>query len=83
MLLILKIVNTSVWFDQVLNGDVEEAICCHALFYAIWKKFEALPERFNWHMKAPDVRFYPLRPEFIESTYLLYRVGTIFSYFAT
>ncbi|XP_078483513.1 ER degradation-enhancing alpha-mannosidase-like protein 1 [Ciona intestinalis] len=57
----------------VLNGDIEEAICCHALYYAIWKRYEALPERYNWRLKAPDVRFYPLRPEFIESTYLLYR----------
>lgn len=57
----------------VLNGDIEEAICCHALFYAIWRRFDALPERFNWHSKSPDVLFYPLRPELIESTYLLYR----------
>lgn len=58
---------------QVLSGDVEEAICCHALYYAIWKRYEALPERFNWRMKEPDVLFYPLRPELVESTYLLYQ----------
>ncbi|XP_064632448.1 ER degradation-enhancing alpha-mannosidase-like protein 1 [Lineus longissimus] len=58
---------------QVLNGDVEEAICTHALYYTIWKKYGALPERFNWHLKAPDVSFYPLRPELVESTYLLYQ----------
>jgi len=57
----------------VLNGDIEEAICCHALFVAIWRRFEALPERFNWQLKAADVLFYPLRPELVESTYLLYR----------
>uniref|UniRef100_H2Y763 alpha-1,2-Mannosidase n=1 Tax=Ciona savignyi TaxID=51511 RepID=H2Y763_CIOSA len=57
----------------VLNGDIEEAICCHAFYYAIWKRYDALPERYNWRLKEPDVRFYPLRPEFIESTYLLYR----------
>nr|CAB3240820.1 ER degradation-enhancing alpha-mannosidase-like protein 1 [Phallusia mammillata] len=75
-----NIINT--WVDSlqaflpgllVLNGDIEEAICCHALYYTIWKKFDALPERFNWHLKLPDVQFYPLRPELIESTYLLYR----------
>lgn len=59
---------------QVLYGDVEEAICSHALYYAVWKKWDALPERFNWQRKQPDVPFYPLRPEFAESTYLLYQV---------
>nr|XP_039250499.1 ER degradation-enhancing alpha-mannosidase-like protein 1 [Styela clava] len=57
----------------VLSGDIEEAICCHALYYAIWKRYDALPERFNWKLKMPDVRFYPLRPELVESTYLLYQ----------
>ena len=59
---------------QVLYGDIEEAICSHALYYAVWKKWDALPERFNWQRKEPDVSFYPLRPEFVESTYLLYQV---------
>ena len=59
---------------QVLYGDVEEAICSHALYYAVWKKWGAIPERFNWQRKEPDVSFYPLRPEFAESTYLLYQV---------
>lgn len=58
---------------QVLHGDVEEAICHHAIYYAIWKKYGCLPERFNWKLNAPDVKFYPLRPEFMESTYLLYQ----------
>jgi len=58
---------------QVLHGDVEEAICHHALYYSIWKKYGCLPERYNWKLDAPDVRFYPLRPELVESTYLLYR----------
>uniref|UniRef100_A0A0N4ZC68 alpha-1,2-Mannosidase n=1 Tax=Parastrongyloides trichosuri TaxID=131310 RepID=A0A0N4ZC68_PARTI len=57
----------------VLNGELEEAICQHALYYAIWKKFDMVPERFNWNTSNPDVAFYLLRPEFIESTYLLYQ----------
>lgn len=61
-----------------MNGDVEEAICSHAIYYAIWRKYGAIPERFNWNMKAPDVKFYPLRPEFSESTYLLYQVCTLY-----
>jgi mannosidase alpha-like ER degradation enhancer 1 len=60
-------------FCQVLKGDVSEAVCSHALYYTIWRRYDALPERFNWKMKAPDVHFYPLRPELVESTYLLYR----------
>ncbi|XP_032181786.1 ER degradation-enhancing alpha-mannosidase-like protein 1 isoform X2 [Mustela erminea] len=59
---------------QVLIGDVEDAICLHAFYYAIWKRYGALPERYNWQLQAPDVLFYPLRPELVESTYLLYQV---------
>lgn len=59
---------------QVLKGDIREAICTHAIFYYIWRKYQALPERFNWRTKQPDVLFYPLRPELAEATYLLYQV---------
>uniref|UniRef100_A0A1B6CFG3 alpha-1,2-Mannosidase n=1 Tax=Clastoptera arizonana TaxID=38151 RepID=A0A1B6CFG3_9HEMI len=58
---------------QVLHGDIEEAICLHALYFSIWKRFGVLPERFNWQHTSPDVLFYPLRPELIETTYLLYQ----------
>uniref|UniRef100_A0A8D9EQC7 alpha-1,2-Mannosidase n=6 Tax=Cacopsylla melanoneura TaxID=428564 RepID=A0A8D9EQC7_9HEMI len=72
----------STWIDslqasfagiQVLAGDVEEAICTHALYYVIWKRYGVLPERYNWKLLTPDISFYPLRPEFIESTYFLYQ----------
>ncbi|KAL1465318.1 hypothetical protein WDU94_004900 [Cyamophila willieti] len=72
----------STWIDslqasfagiQVLAGDVEEAICTHALYYVIWKRYGVLPERYNWKLLAPDISFYPLRPEFVESTYFLYQ----------
>ncbi len=39
----------------------------------MWLKYGCLPERYNWKLDAPDVKFYPLRPELMESTYLLYR----------
>lgn len=58
---------------QVLDNELDEAICFHALYFAIWKKFSVLPERYNWNLKLPDVYFYPLRPEFAEATYFLYR----------
>lgn len=64
--------------SQVLIGDVEDAICLHAFYYAIWKRYGALPERYNWQLQAPDVLFYPLRPELVESTYLLYQVLKFF-----
>lgn len=59
---------------QVLAGDLEEAICTHAIYYSIWRRYSALPERFDWNTKTPNVKFYPLRPELVESTYLLYQV---------
>jgi len=58
---------------QVLFGDLEEAICTHAVYYAIWQRFGALPERYNWNLQTPEVFFYPLRPELVESTYYLYQ----------
>ena len=63
------------FYLQVLHGDLEEAICHHAYYYAIWKRFGCLPERYNWNLNAAEVKFYPLRPEFIESTYFLYQVS--------
>ncbi len=51
----------------------QEAICQHALYYALWLRYGGLPERYNWKSDSPDVRFYPLRPEFVEATYFLYR----------
>ncbi|CAG8493880.1 12712_t:CDS:10 [Ambispora gerdemannii] len=58
---------------QVLAGDLENAIRSHLLYYNIWRKYHALPERFNFRLKNVEIGTYPLRPEFIESTYFLYR----------
>ncbi|KAK3336693.1 glycoside hydrolase family 47 protein [Cercophora scortea] len=59
----------------VLAGEVEEAIETNLLYTAIWTRYSALPER--WSMKDKTVEgglgWWPLRPEFIESTYHLYR----------
>jgi mannosidase alpha-like ER degradation enhancer 1 len=59
---------------QAMAGDLEEAICAHAFFYVIWKRYGVLPERFNWQTITPDLHFYPLRPELVESTYILYQI---------
>jgi mannosidase alpha-like ER degradation enhancer 3 len=57
---------------QVLKGDLKEAIKMHELLYQIVKKHKFLPEAF-----LPDHSVHwsnhPLRPEFLESTYFLYR----------
>ncbi|CAO3689717.1 unnamed protein product [Rhizopus stolonifer] len=57
---------------QVLYGDINSAIKNHLVFYNIWRRYHALPERFDFYQKGVDLPFYPLRPEFIESTYYLY-----------
>lgn len=56
-----------------LSGDIEESVCLHFLYFTIWRMYDALPERYNWRLMQPEVHFYPLRPELVESTYHLYR----------
>lgn len=60
---------------QVLKGDLAAARRSHEAFYALWRRYGALPEAFNVHAKVPVEygRHYALRPELAESTYLLYR----------
>jgi hypothetical protein len=60
----------------VLAGEVEAAARNHLNFYRLWRRFGLMPENFNVRAQAfpQDLsRGYPLRPEFIESTYFLYR----------
>ncbi|KAK1767040.1 putative glycoside hydrolase, partial [Phialemonium atrogriseum] len=58
-----------------LAGELDEAIETNLLYTAIWTKYSALPER--WSLKDKTVEgglgWWPLRPEFIESVYHLYR----------
>lgn len=58
-----------------LAGELDEAMETNLLHAAIWTKYAALPER--WSIKEKQVEgglgWWPLRPEFIESTYHLYR----------
>ncbi|KAJ2162271.1 hypothetical protein GGF46_000762 [Coemansia sp. RSA 552] len=58
---------------MVLAGDVDGAESAYMLYYHIWNRFRAMPERFNLYMREPDIAYYVLRPEFVESTYYLYR----------
>ena len=58
-----------------LAGHVEEAIETHLLQTALWTRFSAIPER--WNMITGGIEgglgWWVGRPEFIESTYYLYR----------
>ncbi|KND02462.1 hypothetical protein, variant [Spizellomyces punctatus DAOM BR117] len=58
---------------QVLAGDIENAIKLHQVYYTIWRRYRSLPERFDFQTRAPAIAIYPLRPELIESTYMLYQ----------
>ncbi|KAF2716145.1 glycoside hydrolase family 47 protein [Polychaeton citri CBS 116435] len=69
--------NLSAYWPGLLSlvGELEEAIESHLLFAALWTHYSALPER--WHaINAwidPNFRHWAGRPEFIESTWYLYR----------
>lgn len=63
---------------QVLAGQVSDAIKTHLLFLRIWDYFDLIPERWNFRLADSTVspialEWYPLRPEFVESTYYLFR----------
>ncbi|KAJ3410692.1 ER degradation-enhancing alpha-mannosidase-like protein 1 [Chytridiales sp. JEL 0842] len=58
---------------QVLAGDLDNAIRGHYVLYAIWSRFNAMPERFDFISRNVAIGHYPLRPELIESTYMLYQ----------
>lgn len=59
---------------QVLYGDIDNAKRLHELYFTLWRRFGALPERWDYHQRKPIIPFYPLRPELMESTYFLYQV---------
>ncbi|KAF2748340.1 glycoside hydrolase family 47 protein [Sporormia fimetaria CBS 119925] len=58
-----------------LAGELEEAIETHLLYTALWTRYGAMPER--WSTTSGDIehglRWWGGRPEFIESTWYLYR----------
>ena len=59
---------------QVLKGDIQPAIEVHEMLYQVIQRHNFLPEAFT-----PDFHVHwghhPLRPEFVESTYFLYKVA--------
>ncbi|KAG4081287.1 glycoside hydrolase [Neocallimastix lanati (nom. inval.)] len=58
---------------QVLIGDIPNAIHLHQIFAELWNKYHAIPEVFNFNKKEVENDYYLLRPEFIESNYMLYQ----------
>ncbi|KAI5864749.1 glycoside hydrolase family 47 protein [Durotheca rogersii] len=58
-----------------LAGELGEAIETHLVYTALWTRYSALPER--WSVRDGNVEgglgWWPGRPEFVESTYHLYR----------
>lgn len=58
-----------------LAGEVDEAIETNLLYAALWTRYAALPERWSVREKTVEggLGWWPGRPEFIESTYHLYR----------
>lgn len=72
------------WFDSLsaffpglltLTGNLEEATQAHLMLTAVWTRYSALPER--WSVSSGSIEgglnWWGGRPEFIESTYYLYR----------
>lgn len=69
--------SLSAFYPGVLTlaGKIEEATEIHLLATALWTRFAALPER--WNVVTGNIEgglgWWGGRPEFIESTYYLYR----------
>ncbi|CAI9571869.1 unnamed protein product [Staurois parvus] len=58
---------------QVLKGDIRPAIETHEMLYQVIKKHNFLPEAFTTDFRVHWAQQHPLRPEFAESTYFLYK----------
>nr|BAN20892.1 mannosyl-oligosaccharide alpha-1,2-mannosidase, putative [Riptortus pedestris] len=57
---------------QVLNGDLKPAVETHEMLYQVMQRHNFIPEAFTTDFQVHWGE-YPLRPEFLESTYFLYR----------
>ncbi|KAL5012350.1 hypothetical protein ScPMuIL_010901 [Solemya velum] len=57
---------------QVLKGDIKPAIETHEMLYQVVQKHNFLPEAFTTDFRVHWGQ-HPLRPEFVESTYFLYK----------
>ncbi|KAL1384298.1 glycosyl hydrolase family 47-domain-containing protein [Phyllosticta capitalensis] len=69
--------SLSAYYPGLLTfaGELDEAIETHLLYTALWTRYSALPER--WSTATGNIemglRWWGGRPEFIESTWYIYR----------
>ncbi|KAK0391971.1 hypothetical protein NLU13_1469 [Sarocladium strictum] len=74
----------AMWIDSLgafypgllaLAGEVDEAVEANLLYTALWTRYSALPERWSIleNNVVSGIGWWPGRPEFIESTYYIYR----------
>lgn len=74
----------TMWIDSLgafypgllsLAGEMDEAIEANLVYTALWTRYAALPERWSVRDGSVDsgLGWWPGRPEFIESTYYIYR----------
>lgn len=74
----------TMWIDSLgafypgllaLAGEIDEAIEANLVYTALWTRYSALPERWSIteNNVMPGIGGWPGRPEFIESTYYIYR----------
>jgi hypothetical protein len=43
---------------QVLSGDIKSAVHLHDYYWHVWRRFGALPERFDWQQQVrPALRW--------------------------
>ncbi|XP_024938661.1 ER degradation-enhancing alpha-mannosidase-like protein 3 isoform X2 [Cephus cinctus] len=57
---------------QVLKGDIKPAVETHEMLYQVMQRHNFIPEAFTTDFQVHWGQ-HPLRPEFLESTYFLYR----------
>ncbi|KAF2841039.1 glycoside hydrolase family 47 protein [Patellaria atrata CBS 101060] len=69
--------SLSAYFPGLLTlaGELEEAIETHLLYAALWTRYSALPERWSTATGTIEhgLRWWGGRPEFVESTWYIYR----------
>ncbi|KAH7155590.1 glycosyl hydrolase family 47-domain-containing protein [Dactylonectria estremocensis] len=74
----------TMWIDSLgafypgllaLAGELDEAIEANLVYTALWTRYAGLPERWSVRENTVDsgLGWWPGRPEFIESTYHIYR----------
>lgn len=69
--------SLSAYYQGLLTmaGNLDEAIETHLLYTALWARYSAMPERWSTSTGSIEggLRWWPGRPEFIESNWYLFR----------